>query len=650
MNIKILDSWLREYLDTKATPEKIGEALSLTSVGVERIEKHNKDYIYDIEVTTNRPDLMSVIGLAREAAVILPQFGIAATYNAPIFKTPKLSLPTAEIHIKNNPKLVHRICAVVMEVTRKESPKKIQERLETTDIRSLNNIVDITNYVMREVGHPAHVFDYDRLTTKKLIIRESDPGEKIVTLDNKEYILPGGDIVADNGEGEIVDLLGVMGTANSVVTNDTKRILFFLDNNNPNHIRHTSMSLGIRTEAAQLNEKGVDPELMHDAFLRGIELYQEIADGKIVSELIDIFPNPIKPISIQVTLQQINTVIGVSISSQQSLQILKDLGFSPSLTHDTITAKVPSWRLQDVAIPEDLIEEIARVYGYHNLPSILPPTTLTSYYHMDDDQFYWEKRVKDSLKYWGFNEVYTYSMVSEDGYEGDPKQAVGIKNPLSLDHVYMRTTLIPSLLNVVESNTSSESLAIFELANTYHKRTGNLPDEKLRLAGVIKKPNLSIYEVKGVVEQLLYNLGVTPVIFTESKEGGLQAEVKIGTKVIGNIEQLDPDLGDFELDFQEIIQSTNLKRTYTPPPKYPPVIEDIRVHLDPSTTYGEVVALIKSSSKLVTSVELLDTYHGKKTFRIIYQHRKRNLTNEEVGVEREKIITALSTKLHAKIV
>src|SRR3989344_5570725 len=272
MNIKILDSWLREFVDTRAKPKDLAEMLSLTSVSIEKIEEVAKDFNYDIEVTTNRPDLMSVTGIAKEAAAVLPEFGILARYNPLKLNKPIPATKKEPISITSDPKLVNRILAVVMEVDLKPSPLLIRNRLEATDIRSLNNIVDVTNYVMRTIGHPAHVFDYDRIEDSKLLIRESKKGETIVTLDGKTHVLFGGDIVAEDGSGKIVDLLGIMGLENSVVGDNTKRILYFLDNNDPHRIRKTSMEQEIRTDAAQLNEKGLDPELMHDAFIYGIQI------------------------------------------------------------------------------------------------------------------------------------------------------------------------------------------------------------------------------------------------------------------------------------------------------------------------------------------------------------------------------------------
>src|SRR5260221_6292546 len=212
-----------------------------------------------------------------------------------------------------------------MEVTKKESPQFMKERLEAANIRSLNNLIDVTNYVMLEIGHPAHAFDYDRLKNHTLIIRESKKGEQIVTLDKKRHTLPGGDIVADNGTGEIVDLLGIMGTDNSVITNDTKRILFFFDNNDPWRIRKTSMGLAIRTEAAALNEKGIDPELAEVALFRGIELYEKHADAKIISDILDIYVDKPKKHTITVDNAFIQRLIGVDMPLKQSVTILESL-------------------------------------------------------------------------------------------------------------------------------------------------------------------------------------------------------------------------------------------------------------------------------------------------------------------------------------
>lgn len=657
MNIQILDSWLREYLKTEEAPEKIAEILSLTSVSVEKLERYkDADWTYDIEVTTNRPDLMSVTGLAREAAAVLSQAGIPAEFDEPKLKRPeKLSEEVEKIEIRNNPELVDRICAVIMEVALAESPGYIKERLEASGIRSLNNVIDITNYIMREIGHPTHVFDYDRLTTKRLEIRKSWKNEKVMTLDKHEHKLPGGDIVADDGLGHIVDLLGVMGVDSSVVTNDTKRILFFVDTVKPEYIRYTSMTTGIRTDAAILNEKGIDPELAYTALLRGVMLYKEAAHGKTLSNFIDIYPNRKVLKTVITTFQKINSVIGVEIPRESSTGILKSLGFGV-LTHDeTLEVTVPSYRRRDVTIQEDIIEEIARVYGYHKLPSVLPSLTTSSVYNRVESEFYWEARVKEALKYWGFTEVYTYSLVSADHFEGPTENAVTLKNPLTEDSVYLRNTLVPSLLAAIRDNPARDDIMIFELANVYIKKKGqqadrqNLPDEILTLAGVVKGEKATFSKIKGILEALFQDLGIKGIIWKAISKGGLGADMYIEKTQIGYVEVLEDKLIDFECNFETILKHVSLSKTYKPVSKFPPVIEDIRVVINPAVNYEQIVSLIKKQGELVADVFLLDVYRDKKTFRVKYQNPEKNLTTEDVTPVRQKIISVLETKLHAKV-
>ncbi|MGE5041594.1 MAG: phenylalanine--tRNA ligase subunit beta [Candidatus Levyibacteriota bacterium] len=645
MNIKILDSWLREHLETKATAKQIGEILSLTSVSVERIEKLGSNHLYDIEITTNRPDLMSVVGIAREAAVALNAEGIPSKFIDVQVTEPKTEKTSFPLKIKTDPALTHRVCAAILSITVKKSPQVIKDRLEATDIRSLNSAIDVTNYVMRELGHPVHVFDYDRLGDNTMLIREAKKGEKIVTLDKKEYNLQGGEIIAENGKGELVDLLGIMGLANSVVTDETKRVMLFLDNLDKHRIRKTSMGLGIRTEAAVINEKGVDPELTYKALLRGINLLTEIADGKLESSLLDIYPTHPKPKLVSVSFEKINRVIGVPVPEKQVVEILEGLGFTVKKTGATISATAPSNRAEDIEIPEDIIEEVARMYGYHKLPDTLPPFSATVPYHMSSDQFYWENRAKRALKYWGFTEVYTYSLVSEDMLETDPKDAVKIANPLGTDMAYLRTSLTPSLLEAVRSNKNYEYLRIFELANIYIKRTKDLPVEILTLAGIMKKEQVSFFEVKGILEALFRDLGIKRYVFKKSETA--TADIVVNGNVIGGIEMLDRNIIDFELNFRDLLKYATLKKTYTPLPKFPAAIEDIRLMIDPEITFDEVVKTIKQASRLVSTVELLDTYEDKKTFRITYQSQEKNLTASDITTGREAILNKLKTDLKA---
>lgn len=678
MNIKLLDSWLKDYLKTDAKPKEIAEKLSLTSVSIERIEPFGsdlpagrQDWVYDIEITTNRPDLASAVGLAREAAAVLPQFGIKAN-----FAPPKITVIPAKARIqrdkkilnqgspdnigvqddnyvsltlKNDPNLVNRLCAVVMEVKIADSPKFIIDRLAASEIRSHNNLIDITNYIMRGLGHPTHVMDYDRLTSKNLTIREAKKGEKVTTLDDKEIELPGGDIVAVDVNDKIIDLLGVMGLNNSVVTSNTKRILFFVNNNEPHHIRQTSMNTGIRTEAAVLNEKGIDLELTGDAFYYGISLFKELAQGKIVSEVFDIYPKKWKEAKVSVTEEKINSVIGIAIPLKKSAEILEKLGFKIQITGNKLTATVPSFRSLDITIPEDLIEEIARVYGYHNLPSILPPVTIGELTRRENDPFFWEKKAKDALKYWGYTETYTYSMVSENMIDEDLEKAVKIKNTLTEDMTYMRLSLIPSMLQVARENKNRESLQLFEIANIYRKNVLDLPIENRHLGIILKKPKASYYEAKGLLEQLTTDLGIKKLSFKSIDKKNREVEIKIGTEIIGEIEILGKDLINIELNFDMLVSHATLKKTFTPLAKYPPIIEDMSFVIDENIPSEDIIELILKQGSLIKEVTLLDRYENSRTFHILYQDKSKNLTSLDVVEIREKIIKEVADKFEAKI-
>lgn len=658
MNIKILDSWIRDYLTTNAKPTDIANALSLSSVGIERIEKWKNDYLYDIEITTNRPDLASVIGIAREASAVLPQFGFEATFSAP--KLPSIESlvkrssqskgsSEAQLIIHNDPKLCNRICAVVLEVSMEKSPVEMSDRLESSDIRSLNTIVDVTNYIMRTIGYPTHVMDYDRLQTNSLTIRESKPGETITTLDGKEHELAGGDIVAVDDSGRIVDLLGIMGLENSVVTKETKRIVLFINHDNPLKIRKTSLGLGIRTEAAQLNEKELDPELVMDALLFGIELYQKYAKGKVVSAIIDTYPNKPKPKTVTVSSSTINRMLGVSIPLKHAAAILNKLGFQTKISGESIEANVPSFRLEDVSIPEDLVEEIARIYGYHNIPNILPPFSSDVATHITDEPFYWESHVKKALKYWGFTEVYTYPMVSETLYEGDTKDSVKLRNPLGEDFVYMRKTLVPSLLQVVTTNKKTDALRIFEIGNVYTKNGKDLPLQVQHMAIVIKEKRASFFEMKGLLEQLTFDLGITDIRIRATDKSGLESEILVGKELLGTIEILDDNLINMEMEFEKLIKRATAHKSFKPLQKYPPVIEDISLELDDAISTGEVIDTIKSVSTIIVDVSLLDKYGSSRTFHILYQRPDSNLSTSEVKNIREKIEKQLKKQFSARI-
>ncbi|MBI2611148.1 phenylalanine--tRNA ligase subunit beta, partial [Candidatus Gottesmanbacteria bacterium] len=692
MNILIPDSWLREYLKTDATSKQIKESLSLCGPTVESLQKIGNDIVYNIEITSNRVDMASIYGIAREASAILPRFGInAQLLSTTNYKLPTINYPAFPMDISDPEKNCNRILGVVMDIDSvKPSPKFVKDRLEKSGIRALNNLVDITNYVMLELGHPSHVFDYDRIKTHKFIIRRAKKSEPIITLDSKKYFLSDEDVIIDDGEGRVIDLPGIMGTENSVVNENTKRIIFFIESNKPEVIRKTSMRYGIRTMAATINEKYPDPELAKIALLRGIELYKELAGGKIKSEIIDIYPNKSKPKAISVSVDFINDRLGIKLKPLEITEILKSLGFqvaikTPRMVDQRDSSEVegsgkleitpPTFRQFDIEIPEDIVEEVARIYGYHNLPSEIMSGKIPLPKDTSDggpkgllrgggimaNPLPIEEKIKTILKYWGFTETYHYSFVSEkllEKVELNPKEHLKVSNPLSKDSEYMRTSLIPSLLETIEKNQHyKDNLQLFELSKVYipkkaTKTPGRWPKDSLQVEGSDLPQEISMlcivsqkdfYHLKGIVKSLLFELGIKdyseltthnpqPTTFFHPLQ---TLQISKDQKLIATIGTLYPFLTQSfniknptyiaYLNVELLVKNFSSLKHFTPIPFYPPIIEDITLPIRPMTPIGPIIDKIYKTSSLVKNVELVGIYKNRATLRLTFQDPTKNL-------------------------
>ncbi len=637
MNILVPDSWLREFLITKATPSQIKECLSLCGPSVERMHKVSGDVIYDIEVTSNRPDSMSVLGIAREAAAIMPRFGIAAKLvNDPYENNLKFQISNLKfekkLKIKTDSQLNPRFTSVVIDNVKVGlSPAWLQKRLEATGNRSLNNIIDITNYIMRAYGQPVHAFDYDQVLGHKMILRASKKGERVETLDGKTRILPGNDIVIEDGSGRLIDLCGIMGAENSSVKNSTKTIVLFMQIYNPVNIRKTSMSLAIRTEAASLFEKGLDSELVYPSIMKGIELFKQIAGGSVASRIYDIYPKQFTPYKVSVSKEKLSAYLGVGLADKDIVNILTPLGFSVLTGSRSVTVKVPSFR-RDIEIDVDIIEEVARIYGYHNikrkLPSTEPPLVVP------DPVLSWEEEIKVRLRDWGFVEIYTYSMISEemmDLFKLNKESAYKISNPLSQEWVYMRPTLLPSMLSTIKQNLNIESnLKLFELSMVYQYRKGNLPIEKPVL--VVAWTGNRYCEAKGLAEALLSLFGIPSNLLNSYAS----------LKLVENITVL-------EMDFSKLVKDAKPTKVYNPIPKYPPSYEDLALVVPPKTPIGPMIEALKKVDPLVVDVSLLDSYENVRTFHITYLSPEKNLTTEDIRPIREKLLKVAEEKFNAQL-
>jgi phenylalanyl-tRNA synthetase beta chain len=672
MNIQLSYNWIKQYLNTTATARQFKDYVSLCGPSVEKIEKQDKDFVFDIEITTNRIDAGSVVGIAREAGAILPNFGVKAGFKPVRVSEPMPIKPMLDISIKDPDKTCRRVVGIVMSGLKSAcSPSHISQRLKAAGIRSLNNIVDITNYVMMELGQPVHVFDYDRLKTKKLILRRAKDGEKIVSLDNKKYILKKGDIVVDNGRGEIIDLPGIVGTKNSVVTPETKKILIFIEATDPVQIRKTSMRLGIRTVAAAYNEKNIDSCLPLPALKRAVELYQKIHKAKVRSEIIDIYHQPPKPKKVSLDYSKTCQFIGVEISAKKIESILNSLEFKTvKKTESVLTVEVPTFRRADIDISKDLIEEIARIYGYHNIPSAIPP--LDSQYGLKGRENPWKKEfdqentIKNYLASLGFSETYTYSLISQELISKSKLRLddhLELLNPLSREWRYLQTSLIPSMLQTAGNNINVSGLKLFELSNIYlPRKTNHRPMEKLKLALLIK--NSSFWEIKGYLKALLKKLNLENIRFKPAENSffnaNFQAEITAENQFLGHLGMLNPNIafnfglqkekiGLAYLDYEVLVKLAKSFKKVSLPAKYPAVLEDLTFVILKNIYSQDIVELIKKQSRLIIKVELKDTYQSSQTYQISYKHPAKNLSSKQVRKIRKKIIASLAQKGWAKL-
>lgn len=677
MNIIIPYRWLKEYLDYSLNPQKIAHYLSLCSASVEKIEKVFKDYLYHIEITTNRVDMMSILGVAREAAAVLNRFGYKANLkddpynlisNFPFTSSKKSSL--LKVIIKNV-NLCPRFAAVILDnVKVKPSPLIIQQRLKKVGLRPLNNIVDISNYLMHELGQPVHTFDYDKIGKKTMILRASKKGEIIQTLDGQKRILKGNDIIIEDGLGRIIDLCGIMGGLNTAIDKKTKCVLFFVQNYQAEAIRKTAMSIGLRTQAATLYEKKIDPELVIPTLAKGIELFKKTSQVKVQTPIIDIYHLKPKTKNITLSLSLLNKYLGLKIKTSMVKKILESLGFKTSFhkKEEKFSVIVPSWRHNDINLAEDLIEEISRIYGYHLLPSRLPKT-LTSIPFEKSYHFYWEKEIKKSLKYWGFTETYTYSLQSLKELKACsllPKNHLKLKNPLSEEWVYLRAYLEPSLLSVIKQNQNEKTIKIFEISKVYLPRKSNLPQEISKL--ILCQTGDSLWNIKGYVEaisqitniKIWYKKWQNPLPWFEKNVSALMETLKGNKKIpIGYLGSINSQtLKNFSLNspvslavfnFAFLSKLASKEKTYLPLPKFPPLIEDLTFKLNIPVYCQQIINHILSLSPLIKKVSLINHFQKSLTFRIVYLSKKKNLTSKSIFNLRKKIVASIEQKGWAKL-
>lgn len=648
MDVLIPDNWLRDFLKTEASAQKIGEVLSLCGPSVEKIEGKGKSLVYSIEVTTNRVDSASVYGIGREAAAILPRFGIKAKLLPlrPKAKQP-LSKSVGYLTAKIDESLCYRFSAILIKnVEIAQSPAWLQERLKLVGVRPINNAVDISNYIMHEIGQPVHTFDYDKIKGATMVLRKAKAGETITTLDGKTHTLPGGDIVIEDKDKRLIDLAGIMGAKNSAVNRYTKNILLFVQTYNPTNIRKTSMSLAARTKAAVLFEKGLDEELVETGIRLGIDLFVKLTRGIPEDKILDIYPKPYRGKKVLTSLDFIENRLGIKLGRKKISDSLQPLGFETFWKGNQLEVSIPSYRAKDISIPEDIVEEVARIYGYHNLPSHLmtgeipnPPAKAP---------FKFEQKIKRILKGYGGIEVYTLSMVAK---KDTPENSLKLKNPLGKEFEFMRTSLRPSLIKAAKfNNGEKDPFHLFEMANVYLPRKNDLPEERMTLAGIFS--SYSYREAKGIIEALLEELHIKVQLEPEDSFGfapSKRVAIKSKGGRLGEFGVLENGFSYYEFEVEKLLNLSSSVVNFVPIPKYPAQIEDLTLVLPTRTRVGEIINTILNSSKNITKTKLIKIYKDAYTFRVWYQDPDKTLTNKEVEIIRGRLLKKIKKVYGASI-
>lgn len=631
------------------------------------------DALIEFEITSNRPDCRSIIGIAREAAVTLgkelkyPEIKVQACDEEMSF----------EIDIQTD--LCKRYCGrVVKDVKVGPSPYWMQRKLIEAGMRPISNIVDITNYVMLELGQPLHAFDLDDIKYNKMTVKMVEEGEKFTTLDGVERTLTSDMLVIGN-QDKTLDLAGIMGGENSEIKDTTTSIFIEGASFAKENIRATSKKLGLRTEASSRFEKGIDINLAEEAVNRACQLIEELGCGTVLNGMLDYYPQKEEVQKVTVNPVRINKLLGVNVPMDQFINILESLEFKCNLvSSEVLELEVPTFRL-DITEDADILEEIARIYGYDNIPSASLEGNATAGVKTEKQKFI--DNVKSNSIACGLNEILTYSFVSPRGVDkinlpadDEKRNFVKIMNPLGEETSVMRTTLIPNMLDVISTNISHkvEEVSAFECGNTFIPQEGLPIETKKYCVGMYGK-EVDFFVLKGVIESVLNNVGlkgyeIEPETTNLTFHPGRCAKIVYNNIYIGTFGELHPDvienynLGQrvyvAEINIDTVFENLNLTKSYNPLPKYPSTSRDIALIVKDEVFVKQIEDIIKANGEdLVESYKLFDVYKGAQikeghksiAYSITYRSKDKTLTDEDVAKVHEKILSELSEKLNANL-
>jgi phenylalanyl-tRNA synthetase beta chain len=672
--------WLKELTDTRLRPDELRERLTMVGLAIDAVDEHNGDAVLDVEVPSNRPDCLSHVGIAREVAVIEK-----GHMHLPASEPPKSEGRAADVtsvEIKDSDLCPRYAARLVRGVKIGPSPDWLVRRLEAIGQRPINNVADITNYVLHELGQPLHAFDFEKLGGHQIVVRRANAGEKLKTLDGVERTLTNDMLVIADAK-KAVALAGIMGGEDSEISSQTKDVLIESAYFEPHSIRVTARQLGMDTEASRRFERGADAEGVLRAQQRCVELICELAGGVATEDAIDVYPKPFSERVVSLRPERVPGLTSLSVETNEIIRILTGLGFERAAeSADRINFKVPSWRV-DVEQEEDLVEEVARHTGYEKIGEELPPASGSGEYQPGEMQ---QRSLRRALNAFGYDEAINFSFIQQENrfelipwLEGREEHQPQLANPIIEDAAWMRSSLLSGLLTSLRHNLNHgiRDVRLFEIGRIFSGLGDHeLPEERLALAllatgGALEENRaqpereLDFFDLKGALEAAVDWMNLSQVTFAQASvrhlRPGQSARIKLadGTD-IGSIGRLAEHVAASykfrqpvyvsELDLSALLSGPAQAIQYSPLPRYPSVTRDISLLVNRNVTLDEIFAAVNNQHVAdCRSVKLVGTFEGGNiqsskrsvTLRLEYRSDDRTLRDEEVEAHHSRVTAAL---------
>jgi phenylalanyl-tRNA synthetase beta chain len=685
-------NWLRELTGTKLTPLELRERLTMVGLAIDSVDENDGDSLLDVEVPSNRPDCLSHVGIAREVAVI--EKSKAQSPKSKVAKTAGKAAEFATVEIVDADLCPRYAARIVRGVKIGPSPDWLARRLNEIGQRPINNVADITNYVLHELGQPLHAFDLTKLSKQKIIVRRARTGEKLQTLDGVERKLdPEMLVIADSNRP--VALAGIMGGLDSEISTSTVDVLIESAYFDPDSVRRTARKLGMDTEASKRFERGADCENVVNAQARCVELICELAGGTATEDVIDVYPSPVTPRSVNFRPERVASLTSLKVDVAEMDRILVALGFvsSAAAKDNAKTFVVPSWRV-DVSLEEDLVEEIARHVGYEHIGSELPASSMAGEYQPAELK---RRKLRRALIGLGFDEAINLSFIDPAHDEvfalaaasqsANDTSFVTLSNPILEDATRMRPSLLPALLQSLRHNLNqgTRDVRLFELGRVFAGSGGDeLPHESESL-GLIASGGageqdraqapreLDFYDLKGAVQAAIAALNLPPLVFKEAEvkhlRAGQAADISLadGT-IIGSVGALSEAISAgykfrqrvyvAELNLTPVFEIAEHEIKYRPLPRYPAVVRDVTLLVGRNVGFGELVTAIESQEiEDYQRAQLVGTYEGQNipgdkrsvTVRVEYRSDQRTLRDDEVEERHRRLLDSLLKKFDAEL-